>query len=278
MRKTDNFFVIDNFNTVPTELLQYCNDYIIYNASIQESIDKSLDAAGLKYVNIERTGHNISTYFRFFYEFYDELPEVICLTKGHMIGRHCSKEFFDRVYDNKYFTYLYEDKSVQYSAKRNVSFLVMENQYLEINNSWYVGSDQHPHKYFVSFNDLLRFIYETPLIPEYCIFSPGGCYIVLKTQIRKHSKEFYMNLNKIMTYGLKPNFPVEAHMIERMLPIIFEANYRENSWMNDLEVFDKKLKDISKAGAVQEYDRMRQMGGIFRKIYSFKSVIKKRKV
>lgn len=265
MKKTTNFFIIDNFNTVPVGLIQYCKDYMIFDASIQEGIPEELEKAGLNYKKIPRTGHNISTYFSFFCDNYDKLPEVMCLTKGHMIGRHCSKEFFDRVYDNHYFTYLYEDKKVQYTMKKEISFLAMENCFLEINNSWYVGSESHPHKYFVNFNDLLKFIYADPLIPEYCLFSPGACYIVRKEQVLKHSKEFYYNLNKIITYGLNPNFPTEAHMVERMLPVIFEANYIENEWMNDCKKFDDKLKDVS--GAVAEYDRIRQMGRVKRRLH-----------
>ena len=30
MNKTDNFFVIHNFNTVPDELIELCQDYILY--------------------------------------------------------------------------------------------------------------------------------------------------------------------------------------------------------------------------------------------------------
>ncbi len=265
MKKTANFFVIDNFNTVPVELLQYCKDYIIYDASTEQGISEELEKAGLRYKKIPRTGHNISTYFMFFYNNYDNLPEVMCLTKGHMIGRHCSKEFFDRVYDNHYFTYLYEDKNVQKTMHHAGSYLVTENQYLEINNSWYVGSKNHPHKYFVNFNDLLEFIYAAPLIPGYCLFSPGACYIVRREQVLKHSKEFYKNLNKIMTYGLNPNFPVEAHMVERMLPIIFEANYKENEWMNHSKKFDDKLKEAVHLS--ERYDQVQQMGRMKRKLY-----------
>ena len=44
MNTSKNFFVIDNFNTVPVELLKYCGDsYILYDASIEEIIPKKLD-------------------------------------------------------------------------------------------------------------------------------------------------------------------------------------------------------------------------------------------
>lgn len=254
MNTSKNFFVIDNFNTVPVELLKYCGDnYILYDASIDESIPKKLEENAIRYTKIPRIGYNISTYFRFFVEHYDNLPEVMVLTKGHMIGRHCSEEFFDRVCNNTWFTYLYEDKSVV--QKAGVNFLITENVYAEINNSWYVKSKEHPHQYFDNFNRLLKFIYKNPIEPEYCVFAPGGCYIVSKDQVLKNSKEFYNNLNKIMTYELNPNFPSEAHQIERMLPIIFSSNYEVNSWMNNEKDFEERLsheKTITQMNAEAE--------------------------
>ena len=60
--------------------------------------------------DVENTGHNITSYFSYFAEHYDSLPEVLCLLKGNMIGRHCSMEFFQQVCQNKSFTFLYEEK------------------------------------------------------------------------------------------------------------------------------------------------------------------------
>lgn len=240
MKKTDTFFVIDNFNTVPIDLLNYCEQYKLYDASTDMNIPKKLSECGIEYEKVQRTGHNISVYFKYFIDYYEILPEWLCLTRGHMIGRHCSKEFFERVYRNKYFTYLYSsDKNID----SEVAFLSMNNIYLERNDSWnmYISSPNHPHKYFDDYNRLLKFIYQDPVLPRYCQFAPGACYIISKNQVLKHTKAFYKNLNKIMTYGLKPNFPSEAHQIERMLPIIWEANYKENEWMNDENAFDKKI-------------------------------------
>lgn len=59
-----------------------------------------------------------------------------------------------------------------------------------------------------------------------------------------------------MTYGLNPNFPVEAHMIERIMPIIFEANYKVNSWMNQESDFDQKL--LEQMDKVKSYDNRRE--------------------
>lgn len=258
MKKTDNFFLIHNFNTVPEELLSYCRDYLIVDASTEEDTVKALREKGLHFIHVENTGHNITTYFTYFAEHYEELPEVICICKGNMLGRHCSREYFERVYDNSYFTYLYEDKESRAKFSKvkkeegaggksapvsSISSLVSECQYIEENTSWYVDSPNHPHRYFDDFDDLLTFIYKNPVIPRYCLFSPGACYIVRREQIRKNGPEFYRNLNKIMNYALEPNFPAEAHMVERMLPLIFESAYEVNGWMEDSDAFDGKLEE-----------------------------------
>lgn len=221
MKKTSNFFVIHNFNTIPTELLELCEDYVIYDCSSDKEVKEELHSKGYHVIDVENTGHNITTYFSYFAENYDNLPEVICLLKGNMIGRHCSKEFFEQVYDNKSFTFLYDEKQYwdrfgKYNAQNEKNevgntFLAMENVYVEKNDSWYVDSPNHPKKYFNDVDDLLRFIYKMPMIPQYCMFSPRACFIVRREQILRHSKEFYLNLNKIMNYGMNPSFPSEAH-------------------------------------------------------------------
>ncbi len=255
MDKTKNYFVIHNFNTVPTDLLEYCENYIIYDCSSDESVKEKLHSKNLNVKEIDNTGHNITTYFSYFDENYDNLPEVIALLKGNIIGRHCSKEFFNEVYDNKSFTFLYDEK--QYWDKyakfdsdnqRNDignTFLAMENIYVEKNNSWYVESPNHPKRYFNDTDDLLRFIYKKPMIPQYYMFSPGACFIVRREQILRHPREFYRNLNKIMNYGIAPDFPSEAHQIERLLPIIFTSFGEVNDWMNDEEAFAAILPKCS---------------------------------
>ncbi|HBV82719.1 MAG TPA: DUF3431 domain-containing protein, partial [Lachnospiraceae bacterium] len=158
MKKTNNFFLIHNFNTIPTELIELCNDYMIYDCSDNQEIKTKLHQMNLPIKDVENTGHNITSYFSYFAEHYDSLPEVLCLLKGNMIGRHCSMEFFQQVCQNKSFTFLYEEKQYwdKYSKynenkEQNVlgdAFLAMENMYIERNNSWYVQSPNHPKKYF----------------------------------------------------------------------------------------------------------------------------------
>lgn len=254
MHKTDNFFVIHNYNTVPTELINMCENHLIYDCSSAEVKDK-LHSMNWNVKDVENTGHNITSYFSYFDEYYDELPEVICLLKGNMIGRHCSMEFFEQVHDNKSFTFLYDEKQYwdQFAKFKNNNeknecgntFLAMENVYVEKNDSWYVESENHPKKYFNDVDDLLRFIYKEPMIPQYFMFSPGACFIVRREQVLRHSREFYRNLNKIMNYGMDPSFPSEAHQVERILPIIFNSLLEVNEWMNDEKAFEDKLPECS---------------------------------
>lgn len=274
MKKTTNFFLIHNFNTVPVELVEMCEDYVIYDCSTDENVKKELCDKGLNVKDVENTGHNITSYFSYFAENYENLPEVICLLKGNMIGRHCSMDFFREVYDSKSFTFLYDEK--QYWDKfakfksdgtkneADTTFLAMENVYVEKNNSWYAQSPNHPKKYFDDVDDLMRFIYKNPMIPHYFAFSPGACFIVRKEQVLRHSREFYLNLNKLMDYGTAPNFPSEAHQIERLMPIIFTSLCGTNPWMNDLALFDAKLPECS-AYIQYKYDnRPRRFGKIRR--------------
>lgn len=278
MKKTDNFFIIHNFNTVPTDLTRLCNDCIIYDCSTDRAVKPELRRMGLKVRDVENTGHNITTYFSYFAQNYDELPEVMCLLKGNMIGRHCSREFFEQVYDDKSFTFLYDEKQYwdKFSRYRGNgeknelgnTFLAMENVYVEKNDSWYVESPNHPKKYFNDPDDLLRFIYKKPMIPQYFMFAPGACYIVRREQIRRHSREFYLNLNKIMNYGMNPGFPSEAHQIERILPILFNSLSEVNDYMNDEAAFEAKLPECSAyiqykyENRPRKFKKLRQMLGL----------------
>lgn len=282
VKKTDTFFVIHNFNTVPEELLGFCEDYVIYDASTEKKTRDELERKGYPYIPIENTGHNITTYFRYFADNYDKLPEYMCLCKGNMLGRHCSKEYFGRVYDNKYFTFLYEDKDIFAKLKQQgimsgegepVECLVSESHYLEENTSWYVESPNHPHRYFDEYNSMLTFIYKKPVIPKYNVFSPGACYIVSRGQVKKHTPEFYRNMNKIMNYGLNPSFPSEAHHVERMLPVIFGESYEENEWMNDEAFFDRKIEERIPLTQFQDSIRGKRMKKLRKLEYKLKKGI-----
>ena len=251
MKKSDTFFLVHNYNTVPSELLEYCNDHLIIDCSDDGKTPDELKAAGYNFIHVENTGHNLTSYFHYFIDNYDNLPGFIALLKGNIIGRHVSKEFFDRVYDNKWFTYLYQDKKMWERYKKggdgeSIASLLSEEGYIELNSSWYMNQS-HAYRYFYDMDDFYRFVYKDPVVPRHCNFSPGGCYIISKEQVLKNSKTFYKNLNTLMEYRKEVNFPAEAYLVERLMPWIFTSRYEVNPWMEDEEEFAKMLEKCEKS-------------------------------
>jgi hypothetical protein len=231
---------------VPKELIEYCNDYLIIDCSDDGKTPDELKAAGYNFIHVENTGHNLTSYFHYFIDNYDNLPEHIALLKGNIIGRHVSKEFFDRIYNNNWFTYIYQDKKMWERYKKggdetSIASLLSEEDYMELNSSWYMNQS-HAYRYFYNMDDFYRFVYKDPVIPRYCEFSPGGCYIISREQVLKNSKTFYKNLNTLMEYRKEVNFPAEAYLVERLMPWIFTSRYEVNPWMEDEEEFAKMLE------------------------------------
>jgi hypothetical protein len=237
-KQNNIFFIISNFNTDPEPYLEYCTDYLIYDQSQIESVKVALKKKYNKIQFVENTGHNLSDYFRFFYEYWENLPDTMLLAKGNMIGRHISKEFFERVVSNRVLTYLYSDRT--YKEIPGVSAQLFDGHFLELNTSWYMKTKEY--KYFNSFNSMLRFIFKDPLLPTWLVFSPGACFIVPKQHVKSYPKVFWRNLNKIVSYTY---FPAEAYIVERMLPIIFSNIYELNDWMLDAEKFMTELDKVA---------------------------------
>lgn len=240
MEKTNNYFVISNYNHDPRHLLEYCNFYVICDQSAEKKYDDAL--IGTNFIKSKHTGHNISDYFYFFIERYDDLPEYIALIKGNIFPRHLSKEFFDRVYNNRFYTFLFENRKYRSNKSRGY-FLFSENEYLEYNNSWFVK--EHPHWYFQGYNEIISFIYKDPVLPRYNLYSPGACYIVTKYQVLKNSRQFYKNILKLISYTKPVNpFPSEAHQIEWMCHLIYSSSYEVQEYMNCDIDFDAAIAKL----------------------------------
>jgi len=109
-----NFFCISAYNNKLDWLKEYPNNHIIYDklwnggpSDNDESTDLPPSNLKEKYpdlniVNGDINGYNISDYMTFIIDHYEDLPETITFMKGNTIGRHMSKEVFDRICNNKY--------------------------------------------------------------------------------------------------------------------------------------------------------------------------------
>jgi hypothetical protein len=249
MNKTDTYFVISNYNTIPKQYLEYCNNYIIYDQSTDKKVSEQLENSGWNVSFVDHTGHNLSDYFRYIIDNFDRLPNYIMFLKGNIIGRHLNKEYFDKVYQNKYFTPLYNDPAFKDSVWNcNILF---EGIFIELNTNWYV--DSKPYSFFKTYNELLKFIFVNPIIPKWLLFSPGACYIIPRGNIVKYPKAFYQNLYHIVSYRF---FPIEAYHIERMMQVIFSGNYSLNDYMYSNNAFLETLNNINKGSGSFIYKRM----------------------
>ncbi|MDP1728623.1 MAG: DUF3431 domain-containing protein, partial [archaeon] len=172
----------------------------------------------------KNVGYNLYDYFSYIIDNYDKLPNCIAFVKGNVFPRHVSKEFFDRIINNTFFTPIEENQIP--TVRWPLSFFSPNGGYCEINNDWYLK--HHKTKYFHSYNDFIKFCFVDPIIPRHIRFAPGANYIVPKKNIIKLSKQFYQNLKFIISYT---QFPGEAHIIERALYTLWTSNFEINEQM-----------------------------------------------
>ena len=241
-----NFLCISSYNNNLDWLRKYKNPHIIYdktwNGGYKDHYDiQKIKPSGLqkKYpefniINADINGYNISDYFSYIIENFNNLPDHIVFMKGNTIGRHISEEKFKRVVNNKYFTciedYTFHDQN-QKSLRNGHALLSCDGGWMEKNTSWYLRHHLHPTKYFLSYNGFINFCFKNPVLPKYLRFPPGACYIVSKEQIYKYNKIFYQNLK---TFANHSRLSGEAHLIERSLYTIWNCDYEISENMKSL--------------------------------------------
>lgn len=225
-----NFLCISSYSNDLEWLRDYPNRHIIYDKTWAGSSD--LPPSNLQethpnfnIVNSSLGGYNLSDYFKFIIDHYDDLPDTTAFIKGNLVGRHVTQRVFDKLLNNQTFT-PFEDLSMhdlnQPSLREGTAMISCDGGWMELNNSWYLSLPHHPTKYFTNYNDFLRFVFKEPAIPRYIRFAPGACYVVPKQYILKYDKVFYMNLKTIVDHHQHSG---ESHMIERALYTIWTCNF-----------------------------------------------------
>jgi len=248
-----NFLCISNYFNDLEWLKDYPNPHIIYDKTwiggvIDNDNSQILPASGLseKYpefnvVNGNPNGYNINDYMTFIIDHYENLPDVTVFMKGNTIGRHVSKEYFDRIVNSQCFCpiedWMYLEKNKDENAltehiclecpdgKKILGTYAMYSQeggWMEMNSNWYLFHEKHPSKYFKSFNEFLKFCFVNPPEPNYVRFPPGGNFVVPKQYILKYDKIFYENLR---TFTNHTRVPGEGQLIERALYTIWMCNF-----------------------------------------------------
>lgn len=260
MEKTDNFFVISNYNVDPENLTKYANDYLVYDQSDEpEVVERNKAKKDSRIVSHPNTGHNHIVFFKYIIDNYDNLPERVAFLKGNIIGRHLTQEFWDQNYNNTFYTFLWQDPG--FSDKPGIAYSLSGGQLIERNNNWFITKSTH--RYFTEVNQLISFFYECSVFPEYNLFAPGGCYIVERERILRNPKSFYLGLNKIMDYKF---FPSEVWIVERLMHFIFTTDRPLKNYVYDESVF---LDKINKLPDQSSWVPLGKLEGSFRKMRKF---------
>jgi hypothetical protein len=214
---TSNFLVVSSFNNELSWVSKRTQNYLIY-----ERGEDRVKRRGVNYAKVIRSpnvGYNLYDYFTYIIDHYEALPDCVIFSKGNISPRHVSEQYFDKISNNKFFTPIID--TTRHDPVWPISGFLSDTSYIEINNSWYLGS--HPVKFFYSLNEFLKFCFINPIIPKYIEFAPGANYVVPRENIVKLPKQFYENLRYLISYT---SLPGEAHIVERALQTIWTSNYQ----------------------------------------------------
>lgn len=188
-------YIISRYNHDMSWLKEYTDDYIVYDRS-----DKKPMFEGA--IQVPNIGSDIYDKFTYIIDNYENLPNVAVYTKAN-IFKYITKEEFDLIKDNTFFTPILTQKHKTYFP----ICYYWKNLFHEINNYWYLK--QHPAK---RKKELVKILGIKNKL--YLKFAPGSNYIVPKENILKHSKEFYIKLRGFLEWDI---YPGEAQIIERSL-------------------------------------------------------------
>lgn len=239
--------VISNYNADPRYLLNFTNSYTIFDSSDIKYFRSVVESIPGDIRFTENSGHNLLHFLDYIIENYDSLPSKLAFIKGNIVPRHGTLEFIESQLSKNFFSFLWNDPALR--DKKDVQYLLKPGSFLEINNSWYVWDV--PHRFFVSLDQFLEFIFDDYRHLEYVSFAPGGCYLLEASRIEINPLSFYEGIRKIVGYSIRP---AEAFMLERALPLIFDRTHQLKSYCSDKNLFLQeidKLPNLSNAKRIK---------------------------
>lgn|SRR3990167_4720604 len=199
-------YVISRYNHDLTWLMDYTDDFIIYDRS-----EAHLEGS----IVVQNIGSDIYDKFSFIIDNYDSLPDVAVYAKANLF-KYISKEEFDKVKDNKTFTPLFTrnhpvdgDKALYYNDMYTEGGMIFYQKGGDI----FWGE----HKFRYNPLEIMNLMKVPPYTPLQ--FAPGSNYILPKEHILKQPKELYEKLRSYLDYAV---YPPEAWVIERGLYTIWK--------------------------------------------------------
>ncbi len=195
--------ILVNYNFTP-EKEWIGDDYLIYDRS-DDGIDhlKEFDQSKIK--KTENTGNVDYDKLNYLIENYDRLPEVFIWGKTNLF-KYISKEEYDKVKDNQYFTPLLTQTHKVYSDNNGAVCYYQGGMYHERNPLLYSSS----YKYCKDYPEFAK-LFQLPN-SYYLAFPPGGNFILTREVVHKYGVDFYKKMASILPYAQEP---LEAHFCER---------------------------------------------------------------
>lgn len=200
-------YILVNYNFTPDWIKDYTDDYLIYDRSDSKEYLKDFDQNKIIYT--ENIGNVDYDRLGYLVENYDNLPETFLWSKTNLLQKFITKEEFDLVKDNHFFTPLLTRNHKAYSDRNGVvCFYDATGMYHERNDSWYLN--EIPPKYIHSWPDWAN-IFQLPN-PMFIPFAPGGNYILTRETVHKYNRDYYEKMMNMLPYT---QLPGEAHCCER---------------------------------------------------------------
>lgn len=204
--------IFSNYNFTPDWIKDYDFDYFIYDRSDSKEYLKNFPQEKIKYVS--NLGSDILDKFDWIIEHYDDLPDVVLLSKSNMF-KFITVEEFEKIKDNKTFTPLLTQGHKTYSDNEGIVCYYQDGMYYERNDYWYLT--QHKPRNYKAVEDLKDLLQLRG--KDYIPFAPGASYILTKQNILKHSKEDYKLLRSYLAWD---RYPGEAMLMERGLYLLWQ--------------------------------------------------------
>lgn len=212
MKKT---MIISRFGEDISWIREYNIDYIIYN--------KGGELIGYNTIDIENIGNNQRDIFKFIYENYNDLPDVMIFVQGNPFD-HCNREKFNELIKNDKFTALESFDDIDQTGWNRLGEI--DGGFMEVNNSWYVSSHNSAYNQSCKWSSLDDFMYNTfsnYTSTQFIRFTPGSQYIITKDIALHYKRDFWLYLMNI----LYKNNMTEGHIIERSLWMILKCNLEQ---------------------------------------------------
>ena len=252
--KFSNIAIISNYNTNPKNLISKFDSFLLFDQSDKLETIKYIAENYPETRFVDNPGHSLRNYFEYIIENYDNLPNQIWFLKSNLIGRHIDVETFEEKIKKIGLIPLFNE--VQFKDKKRIAHHLMPGYFIERNNSWFV--DEHKSKYFLNADTLLRYLFVNPILPAFMLFAPGANYGVDRNRILMYPINFWKALSKIVSYSY---FPAESYIVERILFIIFSAEYKHNE-LNFDQNWSAKLDNQQDLVTCQKNKRIKQKNNV----------------